>query len=470
MVIEHDHIEAKLARDLERLAADGAAVDGHHERRASRGEILNRLDIGAVALGHAIGDMDDRLQPAGVQIFAEQRRAARAVDVVVAEDRHLLMGQDRAPEALGRRRHIAQAKGVRHEIAEAWREMAVDRLRQRRRARQARGRSARHARRFGQWRARAIPLPRQAAAATAGRAPRSQRRGSNRRASKLRLWIRQRGSLRITCRRANHDRTRLDPEGFRARPSVRRPQSFLAQSAGTRRSWTGASGGWQLDWRDRANDVEPQRATTKSPSRFAWRGKSVAFSVEPSVVALDRADRGCSDRLGDDRAGPDPPLGRRRDIGQEQRDRRFQIRDCRRHLCRSSGLLGHRRVGKVQRRADFRRRGSGRDRCALSLCRRQGTRGGRPANGARQLPQGGDRRGMARDGPRIRGSRGHAGSQPALLGGAGAQSVRNQRHGGHVGGLPADRQRDGGPARSGFISQPGLCPTSSGSRFSQARC
>ena len=61
MVIEHDHVEAKLARDLERLAADGAAVDGHDQRRASRGEILNRLDIGAVALGHAVGDVDDRL-------------------------------------------------------------------------------------------------------------------------------------------------------------------------------------------------------------------------------------------------------------------------------------------------------------------------------------------------------------------------------------------------------------------------
>ncbi len=78
--------------------------------------------------------------------------------------------------------------------------------------------------------------------------------------------------------------------------------------------------------------------------------------------------------------------------------------------------------------------------------------------------------GMASDGARIRGPWGHAGSQQALLGGAGAQSVRDQRHGGHVRGLPADRQCDGRQARSGFISQPGLCPTSSGSRFSLARC
>ena len=51
---------------------------------------MNRIDAGAIALGHAIGDMDDRLQSAGFQIFAHERGAARAVDVVVAEDGDLL--------------------------------------------------------------------------------------------------------------------------------------------------------------------------------------------------------------------------------------------------------------------------------------------------------------------------------------------------------------------------------------------
>ena len=197
MVIEHDHIKAKLARDLERLAADGSAVDGHHERRASRGEILNGFDIGAIALGHAVGDMDDRLQPAGVQIFAQQRRAARAVDIVVAEDRNPLAGHDRALEALGRRRHIAQAKGVRHQIAEARSQMPVNRLWRDAAPREHAGDQFVMSANLAQWRARAVLLLRQAAAATAGRAPRSQRRGSNRRASKLRL-----GSA--TRQRANH--------------------------------------------------------------------------------------------------------------------------------------------------------------------------------------------------------------------------------------------------------------------------
>ena len=130
MVIEHDHVEAKPACDLERLMTDSAAVDGHHERRAARGETLNCLDIGAVTLGHTVGDMDDRLQPTGLQIFAQQRRAARAIDVVVAEDGDLLMAHDRTPKALRSRGHIAQAVGVRHQIAEARREMTIDRVRQ----------------------------------------------------------------------------------------------------------------------------------------------------------------------------------------------------------------------------------------------------------------------------------------------------------------------------------------------------
>ena len=38
------------------------------------------------------------------------------------------MGHDRAPEALGRRLHVAEAKGVRHQIAEGRIKMTVNRL------------------------------------------------------------------------------------------------------------------------------------------------------------------------------------------------------------------------------------------------------------------------------------------------------------------------------------------------------
>ena len=92
VVIEHDHVEAEPARELERLAADRSAIDRHDKLGAFGGEVRYRLRVGAVALGHPVGDVDDRLAAAGGQIFAEERRAARAIDVVVAEDGDALAG------------------------------------------------------------------------------------------------------------------------------------------------------------------------------------------------------------------------------------------------------------------------------------------------------------------------------------------------------------------------------------------
>ena len=128
MMIEHDHIEPEPARELERLAADRPAIDRDDELHAFGGEVRYRLGAGTVALGHPVGDMDDRLAAAGLQMFAQQRRAACAVDVVVAEDGDTLAAFDRPPQALGRRRHVAQAKRVGHQIAQARIEMALSRL------------------------------------------------------------------------------------------------------------------------------------------------------------------------------------------------------------------------------------------------------------------------------------------------------------------------------------------------------
>ena len=128
-MIEHDHVKAEPARELEWLAADSPAIDRHDEPHAFGGEIRYRLGARAIALGHAVGDVDDRFATAGVQIFAEQRRAARAVDVVVAKDGDALAALDRLPQPLSRRLHVAQAIRVRHQVAQARVEMAVNRLR-----------------------------------------------------------------------------------------------------------------------------------------------------------------------------------------------------------------------------------------------------------------------------------------------------------------------------------------------------
>ena len=228
---------------------------------------------------------------------------------------------------------------------------------------------------------------------------------------------------------------------------VERPSSPVVSDAadGMRGFWTAASGGCQLELARSRQRCEPQQATTKSPSHSHGGARVSHFlsglplwALIALIVVLPTA------------LAMTAQVQIRRWVGIEtwSKTTRSPVSNSRlwRHLCRASGLFRHRRVGKIQRRADFRRRGGRRDSGALSLCRGQGTRGGRPASGARQLPQDDNRRGMARDGPRIRGPRGHERAQHALLDGAGAQSVRDERHGGHVGGLPADRQCHGGAA------------------------
>ena len=104
VVVEHDRVEAEPRRFGERLVARRAAIDRDEQARALPGEGADRLDIGAVAFDDAVGDVDEERHAAGAQELAEQRRAAGAVDVVVAEDRHRLAALDRVGEARRRGR------------------------------------------------------------------------------------------------------------------------------------------------------------------------------------------------------------------------------------------------------------------------------------------------------------------------------------------------------------------------------
>ena len=109
VVVEHDRVEAEPRRLGERLVARRAAIDRDEQARALPGEGADRLDIGAVAFGDAVGDVDEERHAAGAQELAEQRRAAGAVDVVIAEDRHRLAALDRVGEARRRGRHVRHA-------------------------------------------------------------------------------------------------------------------------------------------------------------------------------------------------------------------------------------------------------------------------------------------------------------------------------------------------------------------------
>ena len=46
VMIEHDHVEAEPARELERLAADRSAIDRHEKLGAFGGEVRYRLRVG----------------------------------------------------------------------------------------------------------------------------------------------------------------------------------------------------------------------------------------------------------------------------------------------------------------------------------------------------------------------------------------------------------------------------------------
>ncbi len=129
VVVEHDHVEAELSGFRERLMTDRAAVDGDDEARPVRGEGGHRLDVGAIPFRDPVGNVDDRLAAAGLEIFADERRAARAVDVVVAEDRDPLAPLDRRLEPYGRRLHVAEHERVGHQVAHRRVEVAIDRLR-----------------------------------------------------------------------------------------------------------------------------------------------------------------------------------------------------------------------------------------------------------------------------------------------------------------------------------------------------
>ena len=90
VMIDHDHGHAEPLRFGQRLDAGGAAIDGDEQRGALGRQPANRFDVGAVAFKDAVGNVDQRIEPAMAQMPGEQRRRGRAVDVVVAEDRDLL--------------------------------------------------------------------------------------------------------------------------------------------------------------------------------------------------------------------------------------------------------------------------------------------------------------------------------------------------------------------------------------------
>lgn len=118
MMIDHHHGHAKAPGFRERLDAGGAAIDGDEQRRALCRQPANGLDVGAVALENAIGNVDQRIESAMPQVPGQQRGRGGAVDVVVAEDRDLLALRRRIRDPPCGGFHLRHGERVRHELAD----------------------------------------------------------------------------------------------------------------------------------------------------------------------------------------------------------------------------------------------------------------------------------------------------------------------------------------------------------------
>ncbi len=124
MVVERDDIHAEPPRLRERLETGRAAVDRNQQSGAARGERADRLDIGSVALGDAVGNMDQAGNAAEIEKFRQQRRGTGAVNVIIAENGDGFLAFDGAGEPFRRLLHRGEGKRLRQQRAKSRVEMA----------------------------------------------------------------------------------------------------------------------------------------------------------------------------------------------------------------------------------------------------------------------------------------------------------------------------------------------------------
>ncbi len=110
VMVEHDDIEARVARRLQRRVRRGAAIDGDDEAGTLVFQLQQRARRRAIAFAHPVGDVDARFDPERGQEIVQQRRRARSVDVVIAEDRDALAVLDRVAHARDRLVHVLEIR------------------------------------------------------------------------------------------------------------------------------------------------------------------------------------------------------------------------------------------------------------------------------------------------------------------------------------------------------------------------
>ncbi|KQT69390.1 hypothetical protein ASG51_14835 [Methylobacterium sp. Leaf465] len=117
MMVEDDDIEADCRCGLQGRVSARAAIDGDQQCSAVLPQSLDGGDVGAIAFGDSVRNVDLDDQAEATQVAGQERGAGCTVDIVISEYRHSLAGQNSAREPLGSRRHIDQAVRVRHQVA-----------------------------------------------------------------------------------------------------------------------------------------------------------------------------------------------------------------------------------------------------------------------------------------------------------------------------------------------------------------
>ncbi|MNE79828.1 hypothetical protein D3C80_1763490 [compost metagenome] len=95
--------------------AGGAAINRHDQGRAIGGKLLHRRRVRPITLENTIWNIDFRRQPEMCEKPIHQRGRRGAINVIIAEDRHLLAGLDGADQPFGSLFAICQHMRVGHQ-------------------------------------------------------------------------------------------------------------------------------------------------------------------------------------------------------------------------------------------------------------------------------------------------------------------------------------------------------------------
>ena len=111
-MIDHDHVDPRIARGGQRLVRHRAAIDRDDQARSLFAQLHQRLSTGAVAFQQPVRDIIVRLAPEHAEQADQQSGGRCSIDIVIAVDGDLLARQDGLCEPIGGNLHILEDRRV----------------------------------------------------------------------------------------------------------------------------------------------------------------------------------------------------------------------------------------------------------------------------------------------------------------------------------------------------------------------